>query len=177
MGYSFSQLIFVILGVIYGIITLYSLMRLIHIRKFASDSTLAKYFYILLTFQNILSGASFFLLGLLNFNFENISQGDTKQENRLFWTLILVPDALFVITYIILFWQLVKLFYEGHSNTAEEIYLPDIKAKGIKYTMMYYALCIYIIVESVQMVLYIFDKLDFYEISIQLSIIIIIFSS
>ena len=85
MGYSFSQLIFVILGVIYGIITLYSLMRLIHIRKFASDSTLAKYFYILLTFQNILSGASFFLLGLQNFNFENISQGDTKKENRLFW--------------------------------------------------------------------------------------------
>ena len=93
------------------------------------------------------------------------------------FTFILVPDAVFLITYIILFWQLVMLFYEGHSNTAEEIYLPDIKSKGIGHTIMYFALFIYVIIESVLMILYIFDKLDFYEISIQLSIIIIIFSS
>ena len=139
MGYTFSQLIFLILGVIYGITTCYWLVRLIHVRKFAADSYLAKYFYVLLIFQNMLSGASFFLLGLFKkLDYEAINQNDEKEHNRLFWTLILVPDALFIITYTILFWQLVKLFYEGHPNTADEIYLPNMRTKGIGYSIMYF---------------------------------------
>ena len=102
MGYTFSQLIFIVLGVIYGVITLYSLARLIHIRKFASDSNLAKYFYILLTFQNILSGASFLLLGLLKFNFDTIRDSDSKDENRLIWTLVQQMPRLNYLQYICL---------------------------------------------------------------------------
>lgn len=100
MGYTFSQLIFLILGILYGITTIYSFIRLFYIRKFASDCYLAKYFYVLLVVENVLSGAWFFLLGLFDqLQAATLSDQKQKEEKRLFWSLILVPDALFLITF------------------------------------------------------------------------------
>jgi hypothetical protein len=84
--------------------------------------------------------------------------------------MILFPDALFLVAYLILAWQLLKLFVEGHSNTADEIYIPDVNSKSIGYKTLYFSLLMYIIVEGLLIALYILGKVSFYVISIELSI-------
>lgn len=175
MGYTFSQLIFLILGILYGITTIYSFIRLFYIRKFASDCYLAKYFYVLLVVENVLSGAWFFLLGLFDqLQAATLSDQKQKEEKRLFWSLILVPDALFLITFLILAWQLLKLFVEGHSNTADEIYLPYVRSKEIGGRLLYLALFLYLVLEGIFITLYVLQKVSFYTVSIQLSILNVI---
>lgn len=169
MGYTFSQLIFIILGTIYIIVAVYSTFRLSFIRKFAKDWYLAKYFYILLVVENILSSAWFFLLGL--FEQLQLDSAQGKDSRRIFWCLILIPDALFLITFLILAWQLLKLFIEGHSNTSDEIYLPDMRTKGIGYRVLIMFLSSYLIVEAILITLYVVAVIDFYSVSLQLSII------
>lgn len=171
MGYSFSQLIFLILGILYIMIIVYNALRLIHIRKFASDWYLAKYFYVTLLAINWLSWAWFLLLGL----FEKIKQdqetgGFSRDDKRIFWSMILFPDALFLVAYLILSWQLLKLFVEGHSNTADEIYIPEVNSKSIGYKTLYFSLWAYVIVEGLLTAFYIIGKVTFYVVSIELSI-------
>jgi hypothetical protein len=88
--------------------------------------------------------------------------------------LILIPDALFLITFSILGWQLLKLFIEGHSNTADEIYTPDMRTKGIGYRILIAFLCVYLIIEGLLITAYVNRMIDFYSVSLQLSIINIV---
>ena len=170
MGYSLSQLIFLILGILYVMTTVYSALRLITIRRFASDWHLAKYFYIWLLVINVLSSSWFLLLGL--FDRLRLDPGDggiSKDNKKIFWLMILIPDLVYLVTYFILAWQLLKLFVEGHSNTADEIY-ADINTKSISYKTLYFSLLTYFTVQSLLIALYILGEVDFSTISIELSI-------
>jgi len=59
---TFTITVLYILGVVYALLFFYALTRLFKLRKFASESTLAKVFYIVLNIQILLDTVFFFIL-------------------------------------------------------------------------------------------------------------------
>ena len=59
---TFTITVLYILGVIYALLFFYALTRLFKLRKFTSESTLAKVFYIVLSIQILLDTVFFFIL-------------------------------------------------------------------------------------------------------------------
>jgi hypothetical protein len=59
---TFTITVLYILGVVYALLFFYALTRLFKLRKFTSESTLAKVFYIVLSIQILLDTVFFFIL-------------------------------------------------------------------------------------------------------------------
>ena len=59
---TFTITVLYILGVVYALLFFYALTRLFKLRKFTSESTLAKVFYIVLNIQILLDTVFFFIL-------------------------------------------------------------------------------------------------------------------
>lgn len=166
-----AQLTFVILGIIYFIIALYSFVRVLYTCKFSSDSKLARVFYIMIFIEAVISCWCFLLLGLFN-PYED--EATEENKDRLFWSIVLIPDILYLISYGILFWQLVKLILEGHMHLPSELHVPYIRNKGLGYKILLFSLIGYVVLQIMFAILYLVSVIQFVDFVLQLSIIITI---
>lgn len=98
-------------------------------------------------------------------------------KDRLFWSVALVPDILFLFSYGILFWLLVKLTLEGHIPLSSENTLPWIKRKGLGYKVLIIGLIIYMILQALMTILYLFKQITFVNLIMEMSIIITVVCS
>ena len=97
---------------------------------------------------------------------------ETNGADRLWWSIILIPDILFLISYGILFWLLFKLTLEGHIQLSSDTNLPWIKNKGLGYKVLVYGLLGYIALEALMTILYLFNKIEFVHFVLEMSIVV-----
>ena len=172
-----AQLTFVILGMIYAIISIYATIRLMTAwgkRRgklfwgFSADSRLAWYFYFSILWESLTSTGWFLILGLFDF----YSNNSADKSDRVFWWIVLIPDIMYLISYGIMFWQLFKLYLEGHIHVSSEVYIPYIRRKGLGYSILLWGLVIYLLSQAIISVLYVFQVISFVWFNIELSLII-----
>lgn len=99
-------LIFMALGVLYSITTFLCILRTIRLHKFSPEWRSSKFFYISVLLQVLIRAACFFLICA---RIRSISV-------LLLYLLISVPDSLFIVSYILLVWQMVAVFYYSHIS-------------------------------------------------------------
>jgi hypothetical protein len=94
---------------IYLVLVIFAAVRIRKLLKFSSEWRHAKIFYFLIILQAVLRTTLFFVL-----SFED--NGQDSIDIGLF-VLISIPDSLFIVTYFMLFWQLLSVFYYAHLNS------------------------------------------------------------
>ena len=116
------------LGVLYSMLVLLNFIRFFKFKSFAKESWIAKKFYICLFVAEIVRAASFILACLLYK--KGVSEEQMKaihgavtgsthtEEIELFpkplFLFMIMPDFLVIIAFLILFWQILALFNQGH---------------------------------------------------------------
>lgn len=166
-----AQLMFVILGCIYAIISIYAFIRALSTYRIASDSKLARYFYVSLLCESLISTGCFFFLGLFDFYHDSSAE---QKGDRLFWSIVLIPDIMYLISYGILFWQLFKLLLEGHIHVSAEVHIPYIRNKGLGYKILLWGLIGYLLLQLMFCILYLTQVIKFVDFVLQLSIVVTI---
>jgi tRNA A-37 threonylcarbamoyl transferase component Bud32 len=115
-----STLIFLCLFIIYAGTSIFSFTRIIKLRKFERKWRKTQIFYILVLLQAILRSVCLLILA-------------SKQENLTatgMYLLIATPDSLFLMSYIILVWQLVSIYYFAHiENHSNEEFIASLSKK------------------------------------------------
>lgn len=103
-----TRFLFYVLFFIYLIITIFCVFRLWRIHSFAKESFLAKVFYVSLFVQNCSSSLALLLLAIFMPNAKDDSNEpdppDEEGEKQLIFVLTLIPDIVFLFSYLILFW-------------------------------------------------------------------------
>ena len=116
-----TVLLFLCLFIIYSGTTIFCLIRLLKLHKFNPQWRKAQIFYVLVLLQIALRSVCLLVLAT---NLNDLSQ-------TLTFLLISIPDSLFLISYILLIWQLASLFFffphlepifkEFHRETLQQI--------------------------------------------------------
>lgn len=103
-----------LLFVLYGITTIFCLVRTARLHKFSPDWKPSKGFYISLLVQCTSRSCCFLLLLVLN---------ESTLNPTLVFLLLSVPDSMFIVSYILLLWQVLLAFTSAHTNTRSTIAL------------------------------------------------------
>ena len=70
-----------------------------------------------------------------------------RDKDRLFWSIVLIPDMMYLISYGTLFWHLFKLILEGHIHISAEVYIPYARHKGMGYRILGISLVCYLLLQ------------------------------
>jgi len=121
------------------------------------------------------------MLGLFDFavkkDTNSLDNEDTTKSDKLFWSIALIPDILYLLSYGILFWQLFKLFLEGHIHLSSTTNVPWIRNKGLGYRILIILLISYLILETLMTILYLTRTVRYDSFQLELSIVITIVCS
>ena len=112
-----STLLFLCLFIIYSATTGFCFVRIIKLHKFDPRWRKAQVFYVLVLIQVALRSVCMLVLS---------SQLSDLSSTGMY-LLISTPDSLFLITYIILIWQLTSLFNYAHiANQSKQTFISEI---------------------------------------------------
>lgn len=133
------------LGLIYALVLIVSALRLFKFPSFSSDARIAKAFYIFIFVVCLMRTLSFFSLSLL-FN-EAYNYKENEMDYSVFGTekivlesddgkfasinksphlmvlLFLIPEYCVVFAYLIISWQLLSLYYDGHAQIFQSMWV------------------------------------------------------
>lgn len=101
-----TPLVLLCLSVVYGAATFFCMLRVIRLHKFSSEWKQSKFFYVTLLLQVLLRTVSF---AVLIVNLETIN-------NTVAFILLSTPDSLFIVTYVLLIWQMLAVFFYAHET-------------------------------------------------------------
>jgi Protein tyrosine and serine/threonine kinase len=96
-----------ILSFLYAVTLLFCVFRTFHLHKFSPDWKRSKWFYVSVLFQSLLRTGCFLVLfiKLKDLNTTNV------------FLLISIPDSMFIVSYILLLWQVLLVFSSSHTGT------------------------------------------------------------
>lgn len=116
-----SVLLFFCLFIVYSATTVFCLSRIIKLHHFAPQWRKAQIFYVLVLVQVALRSICMLILA--------IQQSEISTD--IMFLLISIPDTLFLISYILLIWQLSALFYFAHiQDPNQENFLSKFTKKS-----------------------------------------------
>jgi hypothetical protein len=99
---------------------------------------------------------------------------EIRDKDRLFWSIVLIPDMMYLISYGTLFWHLFKLLLEGHIHISSEVYIPYERHKGLGYRILGIGFVCYLLLQILFSVLFLVQEMSFIDLVLQLSVIVII---
>lgn len=118
-----SVLLFFCLFIVYAGTSAFCGLRLVKLHKFSPQWRKAQYFYVLVFLQALLRAICMLIL--------SAQQGDLSTD--VMFILIMSPDSLFLISYILLIWQLTSVFYFAHiEDQMKKTFISKISRKSKK---------------------------------------------
>jgi hypothetical protein len=94
-------------------------------------------------------------------------KGSKEVVSKYFMILIVAPDIMVLLAFFLLFWQLLKVFIEGHANMAKRLYIPNMGQKSCSTKFLVLLTCSYIIIEVTLLLVYFFtEQLTFHDLSL-----------
>lgn len=115
-----SVLLFFCLFIVYAGTTIFCLLRIIKLHKFAPDWRKAQFFYVFVLLEVSLRTTCMIILA---------SQQEDLSETVMY-LLISTPDSLFLLAYVLLIWQLVSLYFFAHiEDQTRQTFLSKISRK------------------------------------------------
>ena len=99
-------LVFACLSITFGITTLFSVLRVFRIHRFSSEWMHSKVFYVVVLVQTLARSIFFTVLMVKTPNLKLASV----------YLFVTLPDSLFLITYILLAWQLFSVFFSSFDE-------------------------------------------------------------
>ena len=116
-----SVLLFFCLFIIYAGTTAFCLIRILKLHKFSPEWRKAQYFYVQVLLQVALRAVCMLIL--------SAQQKDLSSE--IMFLLILTPDSLFLLSYVLLIWQLGSVYYFAHfEDQMKRTFLSRISRKS-----------------------------------------------
>ncbi|CAG9311989.1 unnamed protein product [Blepharisma stoltei] len=113
---SSAILVFLCLFLIYSAITVLCGFRAVRLHKFSSEWRHTKFFYLTVLSQALLRAICFLVI------LTNIGNIDDKG----IYLLLSVPDSLFVVSYLMLTWQTLTVFYYAHHSQLRSSFLAKL---------------------------------------------------
>ena len=101
-----------LLFTIYAIAMLFCLFRTLRLHKFSPDWKPSKGFYLSVLMQCTLRTVCFLLLLVLD---------NSRLTSMSVFLILSIPDSMFIVSYILLLWQVVLVFISAHTNTRSSI--------------------------------------------------------
>ncbi|OMJ85638.1 hypothetical protein SteCoe_12984 [Stentor coeruleus] len=108
-GNAISSLGASLLFVLYAITLAFCLFRTVRLHKFSPDWKPSKAFYISVLLQSFLRALCFLLLLVL---------GKKSLNRTSVFLLLSIPDSMFIVSYLLLIWQVLLVFNSAHTNTS-----------------------------------------------------------
>lgn len=143
------DVIFVCLAVVYAVTSAFIFFRLFKIPKFSKDWKSTQAFYISLLIHSMIRASCFIAIFA--------SGGGIGKSGE--FLLISIPDSIYIVTYVLLFWQFLSIFYHSFINiTATFLANVSKRPRQSKISMM--MLLIIIIWIGLQFVLYLSTVLN-----------------
>ena len=112
-------LVFIILALIYGILDFFAIIRTAKLHRFTSEWRHAKIFYISMILQ-----ASFRIAG-----FVVIVAYLEDRRTTLTFLMTAIPDSLFILNFLLIFWQMISVFRYAHFDHHLEVSLVTALSK------------------------------------------------
>ena len=113
-------LVFIILALIYGVLDFFAILRIAKLHQFTSEWRHAKIFYLSMILQ-----ASFRVTGFV------VIVAYLEQRNTvLTFLMTAIPDALFVLNFLLIFWQMISVFRYAHLDHHLEVSFVAALSKG-----------------------------------------------
>ncbi|CAG9325231.1 unnamed protein product [Blepharisma stoltei] len=106
-GNSYFLILFS-LTFLYGFSLAYAMTRIYKLHKFCSDWRYTKLFYVSIAVQ--------VLIRLCTFAFMTWALPGSIEGKKVFFLLISIPDAVFLVSYFLLFLQMIRVFYFSHME-------------------------------------------------------------
>ncbi|CDW81984.1 protein kinase [Stylonychia lemnae] len=180
MGIPLIVLSFFFLSVLFIITLIITSIRLCKFQSFSSDSWISKIFYVFLFLVCLARAASFGVASFLYADAYHSEQHDyfiidvpknqseykkflpteekeymgIDQSPKSLVLLILAPEFLVIYAYLLLFWQLLSIYYDGHAN----IFRSVLSGKG-KYVVSFIGASL-LITQLIFIILYINSQMD-----------------
>ena len=98
-----------ILFLLYAVTMLFCLFRTFRLHKFSPDWKPSKGFYLSVLFQSCLRAVCFLVL--------LVSPREDLNDTLVF-LLLSIPDSMFIVSFILLLWQVFLVFISAHTNTS-----------------------------------------------------------
>lgn len=108
-GNAIANLGAALLFVLYAITLIFCLFRTVRLHKFSPDWKPSKGFYISVLLQSFLRALCFLLLLVL---------GKKNLNRTSVFLLLSIPDSMFIVSYLLLIWQVLLVFNSAHTNTS-----------------------------------------------------------
>lgn len=99
-------LIFVCLSLIYSAISVFTSLRIIRIHKFSREWKQTTIFYLAVLLQGTFRVVFFTVILTTN----------DQIKGKTVYFLLSLPDSFFILSYILLYWQLLSVFYSSHAD-------------------------------------------------------------
>jgi len=113
-------LVFIILALIYGVLDFFAILRAAKLHKFTSEWRHAKIFYLSMIVQ-----ASFRITGFIV-----ILAYLEERKTVLTFLMTAIPDSLFVLNFLLIFWQMISVFRYAHLDHHLEVSFITALSKG-----------------------------------------------
>ncbi|CAG9314053.1 unnamed protein product [Blepharisma stoltei] len=120
---STALLVFLCLFLIYTAISCLCLFRAIRLHNFTTEWRQTKIFYVTVLFQSLLRAICFLVI---------ITNLKSLSDVFLF-LLLSIPDSLFIVSYLLLIWQMLTVFYYAHISQLRMTFFNEI-SKRPKYS-------------------------------------------
>lgn len=102
----------ILLFILYAITMIFCLFRTARLHKFSPDWKPSKGFYMSLLIQSCLRTVCFLLLLVMD---------SSQLSSKSVFLILSIPDSFFIVSYILLLWQVVIAFMSAHTNTRSSI--------------------------------------------------------
>lgn len=163
-------LLFFALALLYYVTLAIAFMRVYRIYKQLLSSKRALLFYGSIMLQTAMRG-TFFLIIFAKLNF---------LSNEILFFLISLPDSAFLVSFMVLAWQYIAVFYYSHIDSGiEERYMSRIVLKPqekCSRELGLYLMCTWACVQGTLYCMYFFDKLNDLQLKCELGISNLIFA-
>ena len=90
-------------------------------------------------------------------NWQGLGNEGDEEPYKAQLLLLILPDFLFQFPFLILFWVLIKSFYEGHLNVADDFEIPALTEKRLSNFILFGLLFVYFCSQAVLMILFIMN--------------------
>lgn len=98
------DLAMVILALIYGVLTCFAIFRLCKLKNFTSEWRHTKCFYLIIILQ----------VALRTFGFVLIAVEFKSSQSTYGYFFFSIPDSLFIVSFLLIFWQMITVYYYSH---------------------------------------------------------------
>lgn len=146
-------LVFFALALLYFLTVCFAIIRVVKLHRFSKDWRTSKVFYLSLA-----------VLALLRTIFiVIIFTKDSATSNQTMFCLLSLPDCLFIISYMILFWQYISIFYYAHAENKRSTLLAKLSKRpmqSIPSMMVLLGILGWTLTETTLYILLILDILD-----------------